>query len=178
MNKNYDIDYILSLVQFRKAIIEIDGFTVGIGSDKLQNFVVNGTDCVCCQSKGLFFRIEKDVAGYHFLELYCHDYKKNLVKMTCDHKILKSEGGINKTSNYSTMCDDCNFLRGSKYPILDDFIKKYRSGKIKKRFRRPVDEQQRHKANIQKRKDKTKLLNDTCYSHVPLYYINRKNVET
>ena len=100
--------------------------------EKVATFLKNST-CICCGIKAHEVRIEEG-KGEHAIygNLHLNVYAKHSTTygeywdlMTVDHDILKSLGGPDVQENFNTMCRKCNQLRGSRYPVLQDFLDIY-----------------------------------------------------
>lgn len=87
----------------------------------------NSYKCIACGVQATEVRIEKmkgcynKIYGKPHLNVYAvlNQYE---VMMTVDHNQLRSKGGSDLSSNFNTMCQKCNTLRGSKYETVDDFL--------------------------------------------------------
>lgn len=125
------IDTVLEAVNAHTESI-ISGKMVKVRTTRMMNFLFNGTDCVCCGIKGQYFAVEMCDGhrwGWH-LNLYAVDESGSEVLMTRDHAVLKSKGGPDLVSNYKTMCEKCNNLRGSWFDNQDDFLEAYHNGTV------------------------------------------------
>lgn len=120
LSKQLDIPEILDHILSPADSVEIEGYTVKVVSVRLTTFATKGVDCITCDTKGKFFRIEDNTSGAH-LNLYGISSSGEEVLMTRDHIIPKSLGGANKVDNMNTMCVKCNHKRGNA--DLDDFTK-------------------------------------------------------
>lgn len=113
-------------------------------SDDIQSYVYDGVKfkyfpqkaltfaksykCIACGVQATEVRIERmngcynKVYGKPHLNVYAvlNDYE---VLMTVDHNVLKSKGGADSETNFNTMCETCNSMRGNKYDNVDDFLK-------------------------------------------------------
>lgn len=102
------------------VMIFSNGIKVRLNS-KLRVFALGNTHCICCgkgkRESDLYFQYTND-AG---LNLYAK-YGWKSVKLTVDHNLLKSLGGIAQTYNLNTMCEDCNNFRGNSFAQVDEFI--------------------------------------------------------
>lgn len=84
-------------------------------------FKENGSDCICCPVKGLYFALEK-TPGYgktlynnwHF-NLYGKNEFGEEVMLTKDHTVPKSKGGTDELDNLKPMCMVCNSKKGSMH---------------------------------------------------------------
>lgn len=121
------------------------------------------TTCIACGLEAKTVRIEKNsnsshpIYGNYHLNLY--GYRKNKkVMITVDHDILKRDGGANCSSNYNTMCEQCNRRRGDRFKTCAEFLESNRNFSY--------DEFERQK---QLEKQARKKM---CVSHVKEFYLN------
>lgn len=114
-----DIQEILSLINTPDTHAEILGYRVSITGVRLRTFAEKGVDCIACDAKGSFFRIEDNTSGPH-LNLYGLKDDGAEVLMTRDHIIPHSHGGSNSVDNMNPMCLTCNNARGTQ--DLSDFL--------------------------------------------------------
>lgn len=108
---------------------------VRIGSQRMQNFVEHGTDCVVCGCRGAFFSLERHTrlnkttkqrngCGRWHMNLYGRNKGGQIRLMTRDHIWPLSLGGYDIMQNYCTMCEDCNNKKGNTPPSRK-FVEKH-----------------------------------------------------
>lgn len=121
--EKYSIQEVLDMINSSEKTINLCGFKVKINSIRLKTFSTKGVDCICCNAKGAYFKLESSVPGDspHF-NLYAINQNGHEVLMTKDHIVLKSLGGENTIENMSPMCRRCNNKRGSKFESQNEFI--------------------------------------------------------
>lgn len=103
----------------KKAKVVLDGDMIKGNSQRYQLFFTKGMKCVCCGIEGKYFAKERNAGSkdsYH-LNLYGIDKNGNEMLITKDHIIPASKGGENHLSNYQTMCEKCNTLKGTSIGI-------------------------------------------------------------
>lgn len=116
--ETYSVEDVLFHVRMdgHNTSVDFDGDSIHMGSQRYRLFKKSVT-CVQCGIAGTFFAKERSIyqpdAGYHF-NLYGNRPDGSEVMMTKDHIIPKSKGGVNKMSNYQTMCAPCNERKGNK----------------------------------------------------------------
>lgn len=129
----FEVQEIIKLIREPGKNAILAGYKISVSGGRLQNFAINGTDCICCGAKGAYFSLEtsnKDInTGLH-LNLYAINEYGDTVLMTKDHIVLKSLGGPDDVSNYSPMCLRCNNLRGNSYPNQQEFLDAYKNKKL------------------------------------------------
>lgn len=90
-----------------------DGAEVNLGILNVRLFAQKGCDCVNCDLKGEYFRVERTGAGnsiyndWH-LNLYGTDQLGREMMITKDHIHARSKGGSDDISNLQPMCLTCN----------------------------------------------------------------------
>lgn len=90
-----------------------DGAEVNIGMLNVRLYAAKGCDCVHCELKGAFFRIERMGKGnsifneWH-LNLYGVNEYGTEILMTKDHIHARSKGGSDEIENLQPMCEICN----------------------------------------------------------------------
>lgn len=106
-----------------------DGAEVNLGMLNMRLFATKGCDCVHCDLKGEFFRVERMGRGnsifneWH-LNLYGVNEHGREVMMTKDHIHAKSKGGVDELRNLQTMCEKCN-VKKQDMP-MDEFQRKFK----------------------------------------------------
>jgi hypothetical protein len=181
----YEVQEIIDLIKAPGQVAIIQGHRVRVSGARLQNFAINGTDCICCGAKGKYFSLEANGGGYHF-NLYAISQYGKPVMMTRDHIKLKSLGGFDTVENYTPMCEKCNNKRANIYPDLQDFLNAYHNGTLisqkehnrllqglppKKQDNRPNSEKTYEELGRKQQKAMVhKWRVASCYSHVPLYW--------
>lgn len=90
---------------------------VNMGSHRYQLFLEKGIKCVECGVEGKYFGLERGLNDnpntYHF-NLYGINKSGKEILLTKDHIVPRSKGGVNKMSNYQTMCSVCNLRKADK----------------------------------------------------------------
>lgn len=178
----FEVQEVLELIKSPQGVVMIQGHKVRVNGSRLMNFVVNGTDCICCGAKGSYFSLESNGGGYHFNLYAKHKHDKDVL-MTRDHIKLKCKGGPDTVDNYNPMCEICNKARGCMYENLEDFLKAYHNNTLvsRREFDRlnagisvdnlPDSEKSFEELGSRQRRNlirKWKV--QSCYSHVSLYW--------
>jgi len=142
----FTIDDVISKLSSKSSSIKLQSSINGLNyklillrytsKPKLKTFI-KGTNCVCCGLEGKrFVLMQKQKHIQPSLQLFS-EYDNKSVLMTIDHIIPKSKGGINRSSNYQTMCSNCNSIKGNSDISFDEirslpknypnYIKEYNS---------------------------------------------------
>ena len=121
-----ELSVVLPLIRNKGSHAVIDGIRVKVSGVRLTTFATQGTDCVCCDREGAFFRIEDNESGPH-LNLYAYNSHGGEALMTRDHIVPRSMKGPETVANMSPMCSRCNRLRGVKDQAK--FIADYKAGR-------------------------------------------------
>lgn len=113
-----------------------DGAEVNIGMLNLRLFKSSGTDCVHCNLKGEYFRVEKmgfgsSIFNEWHLNLYGINARNEEVLLTKDHIIPRSKGGTDDLRNLQPMCEVCNKRKDSM--PMEQFVAKYSGIKVSDR---------------------------------------------
>ena len=118
MKSLYTAEYItwkLETSQGLNSKIELyDGFIVNV-SATLKLIRDKGCTCQKCGVVGTHFKID-DNGG---LNLFYLNDNGNCIIFTKDHIIPKSKGGMNHSSNYQLLCQECNNKKADKYDKCD-----------------------------------------------------------
>ena len=99
-----------------QEVVEIDGYTINVESDRYDNFYNNGFTCVGCGLTATYAAIEKPdkKAKIPHINFYGTRADGKEILFTKDHIYPKSLGGFNHISNYQVMCECCNSKKKSK----------------------------------------------------------------
>jgi len=138
----YSVAEILPLIGLGKPKIQLGGFTVKVGGNRLECLRRNQT-CVACKRRGTLFVLERHSVGLPrgiqchvencdwccyrkyahqsngekpHLNLYHVNRRGELLLMTQDHIMPRMHGGEDKMENLQTMCRECNTHKGSTIP--------------------------------------------------------------
>jgi hypothetical protein len=110
-----DIDFPTRL---KSKKVDIAGYKVNVSSLRLRTFATKGTTCCKCGLKATHFNLEMTqydamIGRPPHFNLYGFDEDNEIVMLTQDHIIAKSNGGKDKLLNLQTMCSPCNNAKGS-----------------------------------------------------------------
>ncbi len=99
-------------IEERTYTVEGIDYKVRMTSERYKLFERDKCTCVCCGLIGTKMILEKDRQSprYHF-NLYGEEDGKNIL-FTKDHIIPAAHGGQGNNSNFQTMCQLCNLLKG------------------------------------------------------------------
>lgn len=93
----------------------LEGIEVHLTSLRLLTFYEKGTECSCCGLKAEYFAFERNAGrkgkpsqGSYHLNLWGRDKEGEEVLFTHDHTLARSLGGIDDSTNTTTMCVRCN----------------------------------------------------------------------
>jgi 5-methylcytosine-specific restriction endonuclease McrA len=120
VNKKYSVEEIkefyyanINYKEIKKKVV-FDGHLVKVYSQRYELFFTKSLVCCRCGLEGLFFYKERSVdsIGYHF-NLYGLNEDNEEILLTKDHITPTSLGGLNRISNYQTMCTKCNNSKGN-----------------------------------------------------------------
>lgn len=112
-NEKYGPD--MNLRRKKRYSETFDGFLVKTWSQRYELFLLNHT-CVQCGLEATYYKLEKqENARYYHFNLYGTKNGREVL-FTKDHIIPASKGGPNHVTNYQTMCCDCNYKKGDKFP--------------------------------------------------------------
>lgn len=99
------------------------GVEIRMDSQRYQTFATKGLVCSACGIKASHFAVERTARAKHnvwHLNLYGIDGTGNEVLFTKDHHIPRAKGGSNALSNFQTMCQPCNNIKGDAYPSASE----------------------------------------------------------
>ncbi len=140
---SYDPNFILdkrSLLHLRDGTgredFKIDGqvYSVKMNSARYHTFAISLV-CVCCGLKGVVMMLDRGRTTKRTKRRKAKPYKPesdqvhfnlygelqgNLILMTKDHIIPRSQGGLNCAKNYQTMCTLCNHAKKDKNVTLEE----------------------------------------------------------
>lgn len=102
----------LHIVLHARGKIIAHGASVSTGGLRMRTFRADGPEprCSCCGLKATHFAVERHkgtTGGYH-LNLWGIGKHGNEVLFTHDHTLARALGGVNHTTNTTTMCSPCN----------------------------------------------------------------------
>lgn len=113
MNRKFSIEYISWVrdhaIENNEKYVWIYNNKVNIRTLTLDTFFEYGFHCEHCNLIGEYFRLKGGV-----LTLYAVDEDGEEVRMTKDHVIPLSKGGLNIIENLQPMCIRCNVEKGNK----------------------------------------------------------------
>lgn len=100
-------------------------FNVKVSSSRLVLFKQQPS-CVCCGITGTKLLLQRCKGETPHINFFAVDNDGKLVLMTKDHINPSSIGGRNHSTNYQTMCANCNVLK-SNAPISNEKLKQIRT---------------------------------------------------
>ena len=113
LNRKLSILYISCIrnqaIENNEKFVWIDNNKVNIRTLTLDTFFEYGFHCEHCSLVGEYFRLKDGI-----LILYAVDENGEEVRMTKDHVIPLSKGGLNIIENLQPMCIRCNVEKGNK----------------------------------------------------------------
>lgn len=181
----------LDLITTNDNFMEIQGVKFHYDYEKVKTFQRSCT-CINCGLEATEVRLERmkscahPVYGEEHLNLYGYTHKGYEVMFTVDHAILKSKNGPDNTENYNTMCQRCNFRRGAKYEVLQDFLDMFKDVSTEQywddveKYDAEKAERQRQR-NLEKKKGKKisveEFLSNSMHHHVGLYNRHMKKLK-
>lgn len=126
LNRSKKEEVVLTLSEKRLGVVCYNGYPVKIYSDRYLTFFKKGVKCCMCGLEGKYFGLERTVVvrrkkkekiiekpkSFHF-NLYTKDITGREIMLTKDHIIPKTKGGKSHISNYQTMCEHCNSVKGN-----------------------------------------------------------------
>lgn len=94
--------------------IEVDGYSVYVGSWRYRTFYQKGTKCACCGKEAKYFMLTPDSSNTK--RAHFNLYSEDGTLFTKDHIIPKSAGGKDCIENFQTYCTDCNHVKADTIP--------------------------------------------------------------
>ena len=105
------IDEAFSMLNGFMGSTNLYGYSVNCCSHRYKLFAKNRV-CVSCGKEGTIMKLQY-TSGSKFKSAHFNLYDDEGMLFTKDHIQPKSHGGINRQSNYQTMCLACNSAMGS-----------------------------------------------------------------
>jgi 5-methylcytosine-specific restriction endonuclease McrA len=91
-------------------------YRLNLSKDRYRLFAKSRT-CVWCGLTGTVMRLEYNDSSFRRPSFNLYGFRGNTpILMTRDHIIPRSRGGKDRLSNYQTMCEPCNNLKGDMMP--------------------------------------------------------------
>ena len=159
LHKFSDLSFFNS-IDTSKSTAEIDGVSFTYDPEKVKTFQ-RSCKCIACGLEAEFIHIERNTKSKH--EIYSNFHinlygsrKDRKVMLTVDHDILRSMGGADDSSNYNTMCEQCNMRRSNDFETCADFLEHYKTCTYED-FEAQILADKKLRASL-------------CISHVSAYY--------
>ncbi len=113
---------------FGKVRVGLNGQDISVSGLRLQTFAKeNGLVCSCCGLQASHFALERSLPlervdmPFH-LNLYGEKDGEEIL-FTHDHTLARCLGGENTLENTTTMCIECNQIKGRKEQMASIFLK-------------------------------------------------------
>ena len=127
-----EISKVLPLIQacpdaYKKTRVLLNGLSVNVSGLRLQTFAKeNGLICSCCGLKAAYFALERNPLEREDMPFHLSLYGEKdgeEILFTHDHTLARCLGGKNTLKNTTTMCIECNQIKGRKEQMASIFLK-------------------------------------------------------